>query len=234
MQIKEKTFKVIIKPSSKENEIKGFDSNKVNPQNIKEGAWILFKAYRYFPRETIFLCVVDPGVGSKRNPIAIKTKNYFFVGPDNGLMYPAANEDKIIHVIKLKKSKNISKTFHGRDIFAKAAANIDNNIDLKKLGTKTKIKSKLDFYLNKRVGEIVRVDSFGNIITNLTPLNKKFYTVNYKNMIKKLNFYKTYENSQANEPFIITGSSGTLEISVKNRNASKIFKVKINDKIEIK
>src|SRR3989344_5807694 len=75
--------------------------NFVNPQNVKEGAWILYNNYKYFPKNTIFLCVVDPGVGSKRQCLAIKTKNYFFVGPDNGLMYKAATEDKLIAAVKL-------------------------------------------------------------------------------------------------------------------------------------
>ena len=209
-------------------------NNRIIPQNIKEGSWILLNSYKYFPKNTIFLCVVDPGVGTKRNPIAIKTKNYFFVGPDNGLMYPAAHKDKIMDTIKLKKDKNVSKTFHGRDIFAKAAAKLDNMVNMKKLGSKTNIKSKLNFYLKNRIGEIVRIDSFGNIITNLRPLNKNSYTIFYNNIIKKLNFYETYNKAQDNELFLIAGSSGTLEISAKNKYAIKNFKVKINDKIGIK
>src|SRR3989338_1908823 len=70
--------------------------NFVDPQNIREAAWILYKNYRHFPRNSVFLCVVDPGVGSERQCLAVKTKNYFFVGPDNGLMQKVAAEDGIL------------------------------------------------------------------------------------------------------------------------------------------
>src|SRR3989344_2641791 len=78
--------------------------NFVHPQNIKEAAWILYSSYSYFPKNTVFLCIVDPGVGSKRKCLAIKTKNYFFVGPDNGLMYKAACDDNIIDVVALNEN----------------------------------------------------------------------------------------------------------------------------------
>jgi len=195
--------------------------------------WILFNSYNYFPKGTTFLCVVDPGVGSKRNPIAIKTKNYFFVGPDNGLMYPAANNDSILNIIKLKEGTYTSKTFHGRDLFSKIAAKIDSNKSFTELGTSIKINNKLNFYLKGRIGEIVRIDNFGNIITNLKPLNKSTYSLKYRNKIIKLNYYDIYNASKENELFLITGSSKTLEISVRNGSAIKKFKAKIDDKIEI-
>src|SRR3989344_2513603 len=75
--------------------------NDVIPYKVREGAWILLNSYKYFPENTIFLCVVDPGVGSERQGIAIRTKNYYFVGPDNGLMFPAANAYKILEIIKI-------------------------------------------------------------------------------------------------------------------------------------
>src|SRR3989344_1101814 len=99
-------------------------SNFVSRHSIKEGAWILYNNYRHFPKNAIFLCVVDPGVGSERQCLAVKTRNYFFVGPDNGLMYKAILEDKVIAAVKLS-AKNASMTFHGRDVFAKAAAMLE-------------------------------------------------------------------------------------------------------------
>lgn len=207
--------------------------NFVNRQNIKEGAWILYKNYKYFPKNTVFLCVVDPGVGSNRQCLAIKTKNYFFVGPDNGLMYKAAVEDKIVAVVKLPV-KNASMTFHGRDIFAKAAAHLENGIKIQNLGKKTTLKTRLDFHLKGREGEIVRIDNFGNVITNLNSLNKNSYNVKTKNFNQKLSFYKTYDAAPTNKLFLIKGSSETLEISIKNSNASKKLRPKIGGRIEIK
>ncbi|MBI2658610.1 SAM-dependent chlorinase/fluorinase [Candidatus Woesearchaeota archaeon] len=207
-------------------------SNFVSHHNIKEGAWILYKNYRHFPKNTIFLCVVDPGVGSKRQCIAVKTKNYFFVGPDNGLMHKAIFEDGMIYAVKLPV-KNASMTFHGRDVFAKAAAMLEKKIKIEMLGAKTAIKTKLDFHLKGRQGEAVRIDNFGNIITNLGSLNKNSYNVKAKNFNQKLGFCKTYESAPANKLFLIKGSSGTLEISVKNSSASAKLKLKAGDKIEI-
>lgn len=206
--------------------------NFVSPQNIMEASWILYKNYKYFPKATVFLCVVDPGVGSKRQCLAIKTKNYYFAGPDNGLMYKAAFEDKIISVVELSV-KNASMTFHGRDIFANAAARLEKGADIEMLGRKTAIKTKLGFYFKGREGQIVRIDNFGNIITNLSPLNKSSYKARAKNFNEKLNFYETYASSPENNLFLIEGSSNTLEISIKNSSASKRLKLKVGDKIKI-
>lgn len=207
-------------------------SNLVSHYNIKEGAWILCRNYRHFPKNTVFLCIVDPGVGSSRQCLAIKTKNYFFVGPDNGLMYKAAVEDKIIAAVKLPV-KNASMTFHGRDIFAKAAAQLEKGTKIELLGEKTNIKTKLDFHLSGREGEIVRIDNFGNIITNLSSLNKSSYKIKTKNFNLKLSFYRTYDLAPSSKPFLIKGSSGTLEISVKNSSASEKLMLQTGDKIEI-
>ena len=207
-------------------------SNFVTHHNIKEGAWILYKSYRHFPKKTMFLCVVDPGVGSRRQCLAVKTKNYFFVGPDNGLMYKAIFEDGFVAAVKLPV-KNASMTFHGRDVFAKAAAMLEKGMKIGLLGEKTTIKTKLDFYLKGREGEVVRIDNFGNIITNLSSLNKKSYRVKAGHFNQELSFYKTYESAPPNRLFLIKGSPNTLEISVKNSKASKKLRLKIGDKIEI-
>ncbi|MBI2652935.1 SAM-dependent chlorinase/fluorinase [Candidatus Woesearchaeota archaeon] len=206
--------------------------NFVNPQNVREAAWILYKNYNHFPKNSVFLCVVDPGVGSKRQCLAIKTKNYFFVGPDNGLIYKAAFKDKIIVAVKLPTEKT-SMTFHGRDVFAKAAAMLEKGVKIEQLGKKTTVKAKLDFYLKGREGEIVRIDNFGNIITNLSSLNKSSYKVKTKNLNQRSDFYNTYDSAPSNKLFLIKGSSDTLEISIRNADASKKLKLQVGDKIEI-
>lgn len=207
-------------------------SNFVAHHSIKEGAWILYKNYRHFPKNTIFLCVVDPGVGGKRQCLAVKTKNYFFVGPDNGLMYKAIAEDRIVVAVKLP-AKNASMTFHGRDVFAKAAAYIEKGVKIEQLGEKTDVKTKLDFHLKGRQGEIVRIDNFGNIITNLSSSNKKMYNVRTKSFNKSLGFCRTYDSAPSSKLFVIKGSSDTLEISVKNSSAARRLKLEVGDKIEI-
>jgi len=206
--------------------------NFVTHQNIKEAAWILYKNYKYFPKDSVFLCVVDPGVGSNRTCLAIKTKNYFFVGPDNGLMYKAAVEDKIVYAVELPV-KDASMTFHGRDIFSRAAARLEMGTSIERLGEKITLKTRLDFHLKGREGEVVRIDNFGNIITNLSSLNKMNYAVVSKNFNQVLGFCKTYDLAPSNKLFLIKGSSNTLEISIKNSNANKKLSLKIGDIIKI-
>ena len=150
-------------------------THDISPHNIKEAAWVIYSSYKYFPRKTIFLCVVDPGVGTKRQCIAIKTKNYFFVGPDNGIMHKTAVEDGVLSTIRLPV-RNASMTFHGRDVFARATSMLEKGVTISKLGQETNLKTKLDFYLKGRQGETVKIDKFGNIITNLPSLNKKDYS----------------------------------------------------------
>lgn len=206
--------------------------NNVAPQNIREGAWILYTTYKYFPKKTVFLCVVDPGVGSKRRAVAIQTRNYFFVGPDNGLMIPTAENDGITKVVEMPV-QSASATFHGRDVFAKAAAMLDRGISVDKLGEKTQIKTGLSFYLRGRVGEIVRLDVFDNIITNIPHIGKEKYDVIYNGKKRKISFYRTYEEAPENKLFLIEGSANTLEFSVKNRQASNFIRVKVGERIQI-
>lgn len=206
--------------------------NLISPQKTKEAAWILYRSYKYFPRNTVFLCVVDPGVGSNRQCLAIKTSNYFFVGPDNGLMYKAAIEDKVVVAVKLPV-KNSSATFHGRDVFAKAAAMLEKGAKVESLGEKTTIKTRLDFHLKGREGEVVRIDNFGNIITNINSLDKKSYHLKAKNFNQKISFYKNYESAPKNKLFVIKGSSDTLEISVKNSSASKKLRLEIGNRVKL-
>lgn len=209
------------------------DLCNVQPHNIKEAAWILLTNYSYFPKNSIFLCVVDPGVGGRRNAIAIKTRNYYFVGPDNGLLYPAAKEDGIETVVKLSTEK-ASKTFHGRDVFAPAAAKLEKGLKISTVGKIADIENKLEFYLKGRTGEVVRIDNFGNVITNLAHTGSKFYSVRCGKIKKKLKFYETYESAPSNRLFLIVGSAGTFEISIKNARAVERFRVDVGNRIEIK
>jgi S-adenosylmethionine hydrolase len=208
--------------------------NKVDSHNIKEGAWILQRNFKFFPNESIFLCVVDPGVGSSRKGIIIETENYLFVGPDNGLMYPAASQDEILRIIEIKFLEKISSTFHGRDVFAVTAAKLEKGINMDELGQFIHEIKKIEFFLEDRKGEVVRIDKFGNIITNIPPLNKKEYIVKIENKEMNLNFYKTYAEAPNNELFLIEGSCNTLEISKKQASAIKELNLKLEDKIEIK
>ncbi len=113
-------------------------THDVDPQNISSGAWILASAYRYFPKNTVFVCVVDPGVGSPRRAIAVHAGDWFFVGPDNGLFSYILAEQAMQAVVNLSNPAyqlpQVSATFHGRDIFAPAGAYLARGITLFELG----------------------------------------------------------------------------------------------------
>lgn len=216
-------------------------SHDISSYNIKEAAFVLFSCFSYFPKKTVFMAVVDPGVGSKRLPIAIKTKNYFFIGPDNGVLSLAAKSDGIEKIVFLGNKeyflKDISATFHGRDLFAPAAAIIANGFNINKFGCVLAKIEEIDLGFpkikkNQIKGTIIYTDKFGNLITNITEEefqrflkhNKKFSCVLNKKKINKS--YSFYSQAKDNEPFLIEGSLKFMEISVKNKSAKEFFKIR--------
>jgi S-adenosylmethionine hydrolase len=213
-------------------------SHAIKPQNVREGAWVLKQSFSFFPKGTIFLCVVDPGVGGKRKAIAVRTKNYLFVGPDNGLMFEALKADGLKEAVSLPL-KGASKTFHGRDVFAKAAAELEKGTALAKLGkkiSKGKLK-KLSFKFNtkKKEGEIVLLDGFGNVVTNIPVKGKKkSYRLILHDFDEELKFYETYEQAGEEEMFLLKGSANTFEVSIKGESAAKKLNPVLGESIQIK
>lgn len=212
----------------------------VAPQSIIEASWILKNNYKYFPtrldsakrEETVFCCVVDPGVGTKRKALAIKAEDYYFIAPDNGLLWETLSEQKILDIREIPIPAEASKTFHGRDVFAKAAAK-SNQDSFETIGKKTEIIEKLNFYLNDRAGMIVRIDRFGNIVTNLTKQDKDRYTVAVEENKYNMQYYRNYDSAKEGELFLIEGSNNTLEISLKNTSANDKLHVKAGQKVTI-
>ncbi|OPX28091.1 MAG: hypothetical protein B1H08_06580 [Candidatus Omnitrophica bacterium 4484_171] len=233
---------VILKNSSGVNIID--ITHNVSSHNIQEGAFILLKSYRFFPEKTVFLAVVDPGVGTKRRILAIKTNNYYFIGPDNGILYPAVKDDTIKAAVYLRRQKgnNISLTFHGRDIFAPLAAKLAESEKTIFRGKKVNRITPLNFprpRLRRRsiIGNILYVDKFGNIVTNIT--KKDLDKINNGGFVARLNnktikkLYRTYSEAPSMQPFFIEGSFGYLEISLSGKSARDYFGLKNSDKIII-
>ncbi len=215
---------VILKESSRSQIIDLCHS--IHPQSILEGAWVLLASYKFFQKKTVFCCVVDPGTGTKRNALAIQTKNYFFVGPDNGLMWAAATEDGIKKIVELPIPKKASRTFHGRDVFAPAAARLEKGLSIAKLGKPFPAKKLTPLSLKPegRKGKIVRIDAFGNLVTNLPSLQAKTYLVESEAVSKYVPFFETYAQAREKQLFLTEGSSGTLEFSVKGESAEDSFR----------
>src|SRR4030095_9968827 len=152
-------------------------THEIAPFDIVQGGFALYQAYRYVPRQTIFVAVVDPGVGSERRPLLVQTENYYFIGPDNGLFTLVLHQEKIERIVHLTNPKYFlkspSSTFHGRDIFAAAAAHLANSPLLENFCEEIDTYQKLSEFSprvsgKEIVGVVISVDRFGNAITNLT------------------------------------------------------------------
>jgi hypothetical protein len=221
-------------------------THEIEKFNIRMGAYILASASPYFPEGTIHLAVVDPGVGTQRQPIVIQTKHGYFVGPDNGVLALAANSQGIERIYEISNRKlmlpKISSTFHGRDIFAPAAAHLANGTLPEEFGQEISEIVMPEFAKiirrkNMLVGKVIHIDDFGNIITNfgekeLELMNAKaMVNVKLKNVRQKLKLCKAYAEVEPQKPLATIGSHNFLEISINQGNAAKTFKAKIGDKI---
>jgi len=162
----------------------------------------------------------------------VKTNSYYFVGPDNGLLWETLKEQSIIDIRQIPIPRDASCTFHGRDVFAKAAANIDIG-NFKTIGEKIKEIEKLELYKEEREGMVVRIDRFGNIITNLAKQEKDKYSVAIGEKQYMMNYYPNYYTAKNDELFLLEGSNNTLEISLKNGNANDKLHIETGEKIKI-
>ncbi len=233
--------KGVIKSINKDAEIVDI-SHGIESFNILEGALVLNATYRYFPEKSVFVCVVDPGVGTERKPIAVETEKYYFVAPDNGILTLALKNEKIRSICHINNEKYLLKrnteTFHGRDIFAPASAYISKGVNLSELGEMLNDYMKLNFPEVRRengyvVGKIVMFDKFGNGITNISSLPEKFEEITVKNLkIKKIcrNFLEGEEDSLN----LIKGSFGFYEIFTPQESAKEKFSLNVGDEIKIK
>ena len=158
-------------------------THNITPQDIKETTFVLASAYRFFPKGTIHIIVVDPGVGSQRLPLLVKTPNYFFIAPDNGVLELIYQKEKV-KVYHLNRPEyflpQVSATFHGRDIFAPVAAHLAKGVLPEALGEEIEDFIRLNWpwpEISGQMlkGEVIYIDRFGNLITNISKEDfKKF------------------------------------------------------------
>lgn len=213
--------------------------------NIRMGAFMLASAAPYFPNGSVHLAVVDPGVGTERRAILVQTKQGFFVGPDNGLLMLAAQNQGIEHTYELTNPMfmllKVASTFHGRDVFAPVAAHLDKGVKPSEFGPVINAAVSPEFASVKRrngslIGEVLYIDGFGNLITNISQkemTKAKTVNVNLQNISLNLTFGKTYAQAKPQEPIALIGSHGFLEIALNQGSAAEKFHVKAGDKIEV-
>ncbi len=222
-------------------------------QQITAGALVLSHSWRFFPPRTIFLAVVDPGVGTERLPIAIATRSGArFVGPNNGLLAPAAREAGIKAIVELRSPKHrlpaTSTTFHGRDIFAPAAAWIARGTPLKALGPHVPSLTELDLGAGisqsgkALAGQVIYVDTFGNLVTNLSRAQIEGFAGSARHDRLSVRLGRrgwlriggTYGDVAAGAPLALFGSFGLLEIAVRDGSAAGVFKADIGAPVVVK
>jgi S-adenosylmethionine hydrolase len=214
----------------------------IPPQAILAGAIVLRESWRYFPPRTIFLAVIDPGVGTARAPIAIETRaGARFVGPDNGVLWLAASAAGIKRIVKLTSTRhrltNVSATFHGRDIFAPAAAHLSRGTPLTSLGPALRSIEQLDLpsvaqSSRELRGEVIYVDAFGNLVTNIDRartlhfnacFRDKSLSVRIKPGTAAIPIVDTYAALPKGAPLATFGSFGLLEVAIRDGNAATHF-----------
>ena len=218
----------------------------VPPGNIRAGAFSLMAACRFFPKGTVHVAVVDPGVGGGRRAIAVQTTDHVFVGPDNGVLSWALMREKIKSIRRLDNPKyflkSISRTFHGRDIFAPVAAHLSRGLASAKLGREIKEFIGIPWPEPTQrsagvCGEIVHVDRFGNAITNIGAGlvgkgRKGVCEVGGKHKLRCI-LAPFYGAVPANSPVAVMGSSGFLEIAVNGGSAAQEFGLQIGDAVNV-
>lgn len=213
----------------------------VPPQSIVAGAIALGESWRFFPKRTIFLAVVDPGVGTARAPIAVETRaGARFVGPDNGLLSIAAEAAGVRHVVRLESPRfrlaKTSSTFHGRDIFAPAAAFIARGTPLASLGPAIGSIQPLKLpkpaiSLDRVRGEVIYIDGYGNLVANITRESIARLTASFPGKPvsvriengASMKIFNTYGDAPAGTILATFGSFELLEIAVRDGSAAERF-----------
>jgi S-adenosylmethionine hydrolase len=216
-------------------------THEVEPQNVQQAAYLLWASYRFLPKGTIVVCVVDPGVGSPRQIIAAKTARSVFLAPQNGSLDIVLWQEQVkeVTVIQpdLRKSKSvqpnvISSTFHGRDVFAPLCATLAQGTRLSSLGRRTRVdwvKSPFVDEMNPLTrARVLHIDRFGNIVTNIvaSPRNRHPNIQGIRMETKTVErWIENYSAAPPDEACLIVGSSNLIEIVMPNRSAAAYLRV---------
>ncbi len=224
-------------------------SHSVPRHDVCTGAFILMNFAKYFPSGTVHIAVVDPGVGTERRPIAVRAGSidsgmHYFIGPDNGLLIPAAKSMGDFEVYMITDTnllrRTVSSTFHGRDIFAPVGAHISKGLNISKVGRQIFDFVSMDFgEVNKKdgylKGRIIFIDSFGNIVTNISSDMVDFQPGDILEVQKKrVLFHTSYGFCKNGEPVALIGSHGYLELAINKGNAAVFFNKKQGNEVIIR
>jgi len=225
-------------------------SHNIMPQDVAEAAFVLASSYTYFPQETVFVNVVDPGVGSERKIVCMRTNKQFFLAPDNGLLSIVANQAKAEHFHEVTNARyflpEVSATFQGRDIFAPVAAHIASGVPITELGRplkrirQLKLRRPIHTADGSLRGEIIYIDQFGNLVTNISErMLHATFRHNAKHIVVKVadttikGVLRTYSDVEQGQLLALIGSSGYLEIAVNGGSAEKTLGCEKGDSVSL-
>ncbi|MBE9581719.1 MAG: SAM-dependent chlorinase/fluorinase [Proteobacteria bacterium] len=223
-------------------------SHNLTRHDILQAALVIKGAFRYFPKDSIHVIVVDPGVGGKRKVICLKKEGHVFVAPDNGVLSLVTQDGKADEICAVSNQayflKPVSNTFHGRDIIAPVAAHLSKGIALPRLGEKLTLDdiNTLDMPVpllssdeKLLAGEIISIDHFGNLITNIDQETFEIFTGKKKSGTVVIGLgssriqgvSESYDTVKMGDPLAIFGSRNLLEISVNQADASSYFRARV-------
>jgi hypothetical protein len=220
-------------------------THAITAQNIAQGAFHLGKSAPFFPEGAIIVAVVDPGVGTSRQAIAVETERYTFLAPDNGLLTAIFQAGKVTRSVTITNERYMlparSSTFHGRDVFSPVAAHLASGVALLELGSEIELAECTRIQLPECEsrdngatwsGSIIYADHFGNLVTSL---NSEMFDRSKEWLIcageHQFPVCRTYGEVADQQPLAYTGSSGMIEIAIRNGNAAEILGLKDGDAV---
>ena len=220
----------------------------IPPHDVYAAAFTLMCCYKNFPGNTIHVVVVDPGVGSARRPIMVMTDEYNFIGPDNGVfsyIYQGSRVNRIVHFTTSHYFQQpVSRTFHGRDVFASCAAYVSKLIDWKMMGEEIGDPVRFNTPVptvtseNHIRGTVIHVDRFGNLITNITAseLTEERVRAGIRLRVGKheaSRLLTNFSEANPNELFAYFGSAGFLEVAVPRQSAANVVEARRGFEVEV-
>lgn len=225
-------------------------THRVRSFDIAGAGFILFSCYKYFPEKTIFLIIVDPGVGTSRRILLAETERYFFIAPDNGVLSLVLGEEKVCQIREITNEKFFlparGMTFEGRDRMAPAASSLSKGVSCEEFGPKIaryeKLKGKGPVMKNNEIiGRVLYTDKFGNLITDiraglvdeLQERNKKegLWLLVRKKQVST--FKQNYSSVKKGELLFLVGSLGLIEIAAREDSAAEKLRARVGDDVRI-
>lgn len=218
-------------------------THDVPAQDVQTGAFLLERSSRFFPAGTVHVAVVDPGVGTTRRPLVIEAEDGWLVGPDNGLLAMAAATRRVRRVVHATQRNyflpKVSNTFHGRDVFAALAGHLAAGVPAGRMGKSTARMRPLPGHVQNRregtiVGQIVLIDRFGNLVTNLQPehMPRGRFCIRAGDFEAR-RIHRTYEDVEPGALLVLVGSYGRLEIAARGGSAAALLGLGKGDRVEV-